>query len=314
MIKKRRQKGKQNHYALLLNRRAGGFERRVVERLTAAIRRAGAHYTVLEPESATDLLAMAQQAAGVRRRHRFLSQNISRRGPITALVACGGDGTFNLVARAAMDADLPVGVLPLGSLNNIARSLCGSVDPGRAIQSILSGNYRKFDAGRAATQPFFGSVGLGFTAELTRLLKEKKLPRFGIGWAQLANRAAASVSVTPIIVKVDSFRFEVSPLMLNVNLLSYSAGLPFSPASVPDDGHAEVIFDRGEAVGGFGAFARLIHNGKYLYGDDVRMYRATTITCQPSRGRKLYLDGELIDLPTNVLEVQVKPQQVKVFC
>ena len=81
-----------------------------------------------------------------------------------------------------------------------------------------------------------------------------------------------------------------------------------------DDGRAEVIFDLGNKIGEFGTYTRLIQKRKYLYGNDIRLYRGATITVQPTRGRLLYLDGELLELPTNVLEIQVGPDQVKVFC
>ena len=314
MSDSKRQRERHKHYCVLPNRAASRCDQRAIKRLTVSIRKQGGRYTVLESRSATDLLRQVQQVVGRRRRSRYLAQNISKWGPITAVVACGGDGTFNLVAREAMTADLPVGILPLGRMNNICRSLLGSTNISGAIDKILSGNCRKIDSARVASQVFFGSIGMGFVPELARLLQEKKRPRFGFGWSQLGARAAADVTITPLIVKVDSFRFEANPLILNVNLLPWSTGLPLSPASIQDDGYAEIILDQGNKIGEFGTFVRLIHKRKYLYGDDVRMYRGTTVTCQPTRGRSLYLDGELIELSANVLEVQVGPHQVKVFC
>jgi diacylglycerol kinase family enzyme len=310
----KRKRERHKHYCLLPNRAASRCDQRAIKRLTALIRKRGGRYTVLESRSALDLHRQAQQVAGRRKRSRYLAQNISKWGPITAAVACGGDGTFNLVAREAMTTDLPVGILPLGRMNNICRSLYGSTDTAVAIEKILAGKCRMIDSARVATQVFFGSIGMGFLPELARLLEEKKRPRFGFGWSQLGARAAADVAVTPLIVKVDSFRFDASPIILSVNLLPWSTGLPLSPASIPDDGFAEIILDHGNMVGEFGTFVRLIHKRKYLYGDVVRMYRGTTVTCQPTRGRSLYLDGELIELSANVLELQVGPHQVKVFC
>jgi diacylglycerol kinase family enzyme len=314
MIRKRRQKSKKNHYCLFLNHAATNFKRAQVDQLTAAIRKAGAFYTVVEPESAGDLTRMAGQAARQRRRGRYIAQSVSRRGEFTALIACGGDGTFNLVARAAMAGDLPAGVLPLGRMNNIARSLLGTEDLRTAIKAIISGQYRKIDSARAGDQTFFGSIGMGFVPQLTEALEGRRRPKFGLGWSQLGARAAAEVQIASTVLKVESFRFEVSPILININLLPYTAGLPLSPASSPDDGQAEVIFDRGDQIGEFGTFARQAFKKKYLYGDEIRLYRGSLITCQPTAGRTLYLDGELLEIPTNVLEVKVGPTQVRVFC
>ncbi len=239
---------------------------------------------------------------------------MSRRGEVTSIIACGGDGTFNLAARGALANDLPVGCLPLGRFNNIAHHLYGEDNPDTAIAKIVKGDYKKFDVGTVADQPFFGAVGLGFVPELMNLLAEKRTPRFGIGWSQLAAKAAANVALHKTVIKVDAFRFEVTPMFLNVNLLPYAAGLPFSTASLIDDTQAEVIFDVGASMGDFSSFVRSIYKKKYLYGREIRMFRGKVITIQSTKGRTLYLDGELIQLPTSALTITIGEQQVKIFC
>jgi diacylglycerol kinase family enzyme len=228
-------------------------------------------------------------------------------------VACGGDGTFNLVARAALRADIPVGCLPLGRFNNIARSLNPTADPDKAIEKIISRGYRTIDTATAAGLPFFGSVGLGFVAKLLEQLQKQDVPRLSFGWSQLGARAASEVRLKRTILKVDAFRFEIRPIILSINLLSYSAGLPLTPASIPDDGLAEVVFDQGNNAGSFSAFTRLTLRKKYLYGDDVRLYRGRAITCQSVKGSTLYLDGELIELPDDTLEIRISDKKLHVF-
>jgi diacylglycerol kinase (ATP) len=314
MTRARHQKGKHHHYVLLVNKQAAGYQQRLVRRLCEAIKKRGGYYTVFEPESAMSLLRQARQAKNLNQGSMAGNPSIARRGEVTALVACGGDGTFNLVARAAMELNLPVGLLPMGRYNNIARSLCHGGDVDAAIKSIVKGDYRKFDVGLAADQPFFGAVGLGFVPELVELLKNHGTPRWGIGWSQVAAKASAAVALTNSVIKIDAFRFEVTPLMISVHLMPWAAGLPFSPTSITDDSLAEIIFDLGTKLGDFSSFTRMIHKRKYLYGTDVRLYRGKVITIQPTKDRTLYLDGELIPLPTNVLVITVGERQVEVFC
>ena len=78
-------------------------------------------------------------------------------------------------------------------------------------------------------------------------------------------------------------------------------------------GIGKVVFDRGDNAGNFSSFTRLILKKKYLYGDDVRLYRGKIITCQSVKGRKLYLDGELISVPNESLEVRIGEKQLTVF-
>jgi diacylglycerol kinase family enzyme len=314
MIRKRQRRSKKGHYALLVNRKAANYQAKAVSRLISAIRSKGDSYSLFEPETAADLLKQSEVAAGLRKANARHPRPFARGGKVTALVACGGDGTFNLVARAAHKTGLPIGILPIGRLNNLAASFYGSADLDQAIKQIISSSVRPTDVALAGNLPFFGSIGLGFTPRLVEELERGRPPRFALGWSQLAAKASSRVEPKDLILKVDSFRFEIQPLMLNVNLVSHSAGLPMSPASLPDDGHVEVIFDTGNQSGNFSSFVRLIHKRKYLYGEEIRLYRGSVVLVQAVRGRTLCLDGELIVLPTDALEIKVEEKKLQILC
>jgi len=313
MIRRRQQRAKKPHFAILVNKKAEGYDQRAVQKLTEAIKAVGGYHSVFEPATAMDMVRQAEVAVGISQPTKELSLPFARGGKITALIAVGGDGSFNLVARAAMKTELPMGVLPLGKLNNIARFLYSTTDPGAVTKHLIGGAYDKIDTGRVAEQYFFGSVGLGFISHLAQELEGRSVPRFGIGWSQLGSKTAAGVPIKKTVLKVDNFRFEVSPVIININLLPYSAGLPLSPASIADDGMAEIILDQGNKPGDFSSFTRLIFKRKYLYGNEVRLYRGREITIQPLRGRTLYLDGELVKLPTDILEVRIENKRLSVI-
>lgn len=314
MIRKRTQRTKNAHYCILVNKTAAAYQKKPVERLTQVIKAKGGRYTVLEPDSAMELYTQAKAMVQSSKADKPVPAAVSRWGDVTALVACGGDGTFNLVARAALSANIPIGVLPMGRFNNIGRSLCPVASPEAGIIKIMNGKYRTVDVGLAADQIFFGSVGLGFIPHLAKELEGRKIPRFAIGWSKLAAKAASNVKSVKTIIKIDAFRFELRPMILNINLLAYSVGLPFSSASLPDDGHAEIILDRGDSSEEFSAYIRNIFKNNYYYGDSISLYRGKEISIQPTKGRTLYLDGELIELPTEYLEIRISDKKLKVFC
>jgi diacylglycerol kinase family enzyme len=236
-----------------------------------------------------------------------------RRGQVTSLVSCGGDGTFNLVARAALAADVPVGILPMGRFNNIGRSLYSDLSAVASIKRIAGREFRLIDVGNVSGQPFFGAIGLGLIPRLMKILAEQKTPRLGLGWARLVSQAASKIKPKKFVVKVDAFRFEIAPTLLNVNLLPYAGGLALSPASLADDRRAEIIFDISASHRELGTYSRRIHSGKFIYGSNVRLFRGAVITIQPVLGRTLYLDGELIELPTNLIEIKIDDKQLKVL-
>lgn len=314
MQHKRRQKpatGGSSHWGILVNPKAGGYQRGIVDTLTQAIKKRGGHYTVEQPDTALAMVHRAKVLAGLV--SGDIHPNIARFGKISGLISVGGDGTFNLVARAAHDADLSVGVIPTGRFNNLARSLFGEVKPSAAIGKILDGNYRKIDVGVVGDRPFFTSIGLGLVPELLEALDGKRTPMFGIGWSRLGAQAAAKVKLQKTLLKVDAVKIDFEPVFLNVNLLPYSVGLPFSPASIPDDGLIEVLCDQRSLLGNYSTFVRQIYKRNYLFGSEVCVYRGRSILCQPTEGRTLYVDGELVKLQTNSLDIKLHEKQLSVL-
>jgi len=313
-MRRRHEKGKHTHYCLLVNKSARGYDQGYIKKLIAQIRRKGGYYSIFEPGSATQLYHTAQRACGLRKWPGTPPQHFHRRGRVTSLVACGGDGTVNLAARVALKADLPLGILPLGLLNNIARSLYGSADAEVAIKKATARNYRRVDTAEVAGQIVVGSAGVGFAVQMAEILATRRPPRFCLGWSQMGSRAAAAVRTKKMTVRVDAFRFEVTPIILNFNLLPYSFGLPLSPVSVDDDGAAEVIFNVGVDTEPFSTFVRRLCRGKYVYGFGVKLFRGKEVSIEPARGLTLYCDGELVDVSGSAVEFTIPSNKLKVFC
>ena len=160
---------------------------------------------------------------------------------------------------------------------------------------------------------FLGSVGLGLIPELSELLIKKRSPTFGIGWSRLAAQAAASVKIRERSIKVDAFEFNLSPQVININLLPYSTGLPLTPASLNDDGKCEIIFDIGETQAIMSNYIRLIHKRKYIYSNDIRMFRGRRISITPVDGSHIYIDGEIIKSPTSELKIEIMDRKIRIY-
>lgn len=312
MIRRRSQRTKNAHYLLIVNESADNFKAAQVDELITAIRAKSGQYTVIRVDSGQKALQMATATIGLKGGRRPVPTPVARRGKVTAIIAAGGDGTVNLAGRLAAEAALPLGILPMGHLNNIAGSLFDlSASP---VDRVMAGRYKKIDTGQIGPHTFLGGVGFGFVPSLAELLADRRPPRFGIGWSKLGGQAAARVQPKPMVIKIDAFRFEISPLLLSINLLPRIAGLPLSPASVDDDGQAEVIFDRGDQIGEFSGFTRLIVKQKYYYGDAVRLYRGRVIKLLSTSGRAMYVDGDIIESPLDELPVVIQEKQLKIFC
>jgi diacylglycerol kinase family enzyme len=106
-------------------------------------------HRVMQVDRAHRLPALAREAALAARRSGGI------------VVAAGGDGTVNPVAQAAPEHDVPLGVLPLGTVNNLCRVHGIPDDLAEATRLLLSGSPRPVQAGLVNGRLFLVSASLG---------------------------------------------------------------------------------------------------------------------------------------------------------
>ena len=80
------------------------------------------------------------------------------------VVAVGGDGTVNEVARSLTHTQTALGIIPCGSGNGLARHLCLPINIKKAVETINACKIEEFDYGVINDQPFFCTCGMGFDA------------------------------------------------------------------------------------------------------------------------------------------------------
>lgn len=84
----------------------------------------------------------------------------------TAIIIAGGDGTINTAINALHHSDIPIGILPIGSVNILAISLNIPFDLKKACQKIIFGVPKKIDVGKINDSLFACMVGIGFDAHV----------------------------------------------------------------------------------------------------------------------------------------------------
>ena len=88
-----------------------------------------------------------------------------------AVIACGGDGTVNMVGQILVGTDIQLGIIPIGSGNGVANNMGISNNYEQALKKIILGNILKIDVGRIDDYFFFSNVGFGLEAEFIRHYK-----------------------------------------------------------------------------------------------------------------------------------------------
>jgi len=235
------------------------------------------------------------------------------------IVAAGGDGTVRSVARTLMDASggdpgsVPaLGILPLGSVMNLARSLSIPRELPVAIEIIASGNVRAIDVGEVVGWgPFFEAVAVGLHAEL-----------FAEGAA-----LDAGDPVAPLRAIVTALRYQPSRMTLDLDqgrairtraLVTSISNGPFTgigftvaPAARLDDGLLDVRvferFSRWELLRHFWSIAA----GRRRYEPRVRTVRSSAVVLRSARPLDVRADGEVAG--TTPIELRVRPGALRVI-
>lgn len=114
---------------------------------------------------------------------------------VDLVIVGGGDGTLNAAAAGLMQTGLPLGILPLGTANDFARTLGIPTQLEQAVSIICQGHVRFVDLGEVNGHLFLNVSSIGFSAELARNLTaqaKKTLGRAGLCLCSTAHLATKS--------------------------------------------------------------------------------------------------------------------------
>jgi diacylglycerol kinase (ATP) len=217
----------------------------------------------------------------------------------------GGDGSIRSVVSRVLHHDLTLGIVPLGTGNDFARSLGIPLEIGAACGVIARGRTLEADVGLVNGRPFLNAVSVGVSAECARRLDADHKRRFGVLAYPLAAIEAGS-HARPLEVKltVDGERLEATVLQLVVGNSRYQGGgRLIDPDATPLDHTLHLYAVRGESTGParwvsnvwrLGRVGWLTRSGRHAQYPHVLLRRGCEISLETACPAPLDLDGELV--------------------
>ena len=146
------------------------------------------------------------------------------------VVAAGGDGTVGLIATELLGSQTALGILPLGSVMNIARSLGIPRDLEAAADMIANGVVRAIDVGEVGGRPFFEAGSVGMNAAMFQ-----EAQRIDKGdWSAIVRTIWVAIRYRParMSIDLDNGRIRTRALMVTVSNGPYTgAGMTVAPGS-----------------------------------------------------------------------------------
>jgi YegS/Rv2252/BmrU family lipid kinase len=227
-------------------------------------------------------------------------------------VVMSGDGLLGAVGGAMAGSETPLGIIPGGRGNDLARVLGVPTDPEQAVATLFAGNSRRIDVGEANGQRFLGIVSVGFDSECNRRANEVKLIRSNLVYVYSLFRTLIGWKPARFTIRVDDERTRLSGYSVSVaNNSTFGGGMRIAPGADLEDGLFDVI-----AVGEVGKLRFLanlpkVFKGTHVDGDEVRVFRASHLELSASKDFPVYADGEhLTDLPASL---RVLPRALSVL-
>ena len=224
---------------------------------------------------------------------RELAKAAVRRGARLVL-AWGGDGTINEVVSALAFDDVPLGIVPAGSGNGLARELGVHPRPERAIADALQAVPRAMDLGEIDGRLFANVAGIGFDAHIASRFATATRRGF-VGYVGITVRALRSYVPQHYRISIDGVETSHRAILVTIaNSAQFGNNARIAPGARVDDGELDlVVVEERSRVATICQVPRLFNGtANRIRGCTIRRIRAVTI--ESEQPMPYHVDGEPI--------------------
>lgn len=238
-----------------------------------------------------------------------LARQAAARG-VDMVVAAGGDGTINEVARGLIDTSTALGVIPAGSGNGFARNMGIPLDHRSAIAALREPSFRQIDAGKINNYYFFNVAGLGLDAVISDRFHYSKMrgsfPYFVIGVKEFFR-----YQPQPVDILLDGREIRRSPLLLSfANLPEFGVNATIAPNARPDDGLIDLCILSPVKFGRALLNLPKLFDGRIDQLPEMEIYQVPKAIIRRSHQGPIHTDGDPHP-DNNELTVEVLPGKLK---
>lgn len=238
---------------------------------------------------------------------------VAHRDTVDCVIVAGGDGTVNAAGRGLVETGLPLGVLPIGTANDFARSVGVPDDIEAAARVIAEGFTHRVDIGEVNGHPFFNVESVGLAADLAKKLTRDEKRRFGrLSYA--INAASLLLRATPFhaTLLVAEQKVMVHTMQIAIgNGRFYGGGNVIAPDARIDDGYLDLYSLEFSQVWRMALMIPSFKRGGHGAVREVRTARGESFEIVTRRPRPVNADGELVTHTPAVFTQ--KPQAVRVY-
>ncbi|MBP6963434.1 MAG: diacylglycerol kinase family lipid kinase [Armatimonadetes bacterium] len=227
------------------------------------------------------------------------------------VVAAGGDGTVNEVVAGMVGADVSLGIIPIGTVNVLARQFGIPMKVRPAVETLASGKVRRIDIGRSNDRYFTLMAGFGFDAEVVAgVLRPLKDVIGASAYVLKGLEMLSRYEATDLTLEMPNETYSCRAYLVVVaNSPTYAYKLRLAPYASTEDGLFDVIVFEEQSSSKQIGFAHQIVDvliRTHVHNPAVKYFKTPTVTVRSHPDVMVQLDGDACGVTP--AEVLILPQ------
>ncbi|MEH2209864.1 lipid kinase [Nostoc sp.] len=232
---------------------------------------------------------------------------------VDLVIIGGGDGTLNAAVDALIETQLPLGILPLGTANDLARTLGIPNSLNEACKIIGDGHSQRIDLGCVNGKHFFNVASMGLSVKITQRLTKEVKRRWGVfAYAATALQVllearpfTAEIAINGELVRVKTVQIAVG------NGRYYGGGMAVADDATIDDQRLDLYSLEIEHWWQVILLLPSMRQGRHIHWQSVRSHQGQEIEIRTRKPRAINTDGEITTYTP--AHFRVIPKAIAVF-
>jgi len=267
---------------------------------------AGAHHPVFKANILKKLYAVPNSK--VWETTQVLEANFFTKKAIednaSRIIAVGGDGTVNEVASALTETTIPLGIIPIGSGNGLARHLHIPLNFEAALHKAIHGREIGIDVGLLNNKMFFCTAGIGFDAKVAQLFAKSKKRGF-VNYIKAT--LTALTMYEPIEVSINNGPLQKVYSVTFANASQFGNNAYISPLSDLQDAYLEMVIIQPIHLLHVGLLVFQLFNKQLHKSKKVNIQSIKSISIGYKEKQPIHIDGEALLTDNERIEISIDP-------
>lgn len=214
---------------------------------------------------------------------------------VDLVIVGGGDGTLNAAVDGLVDTQLPLGILPLGTANDLARTLGIPASLSDACEIIARGKIQRIDLGWVNGKHFFNVASMGLSVQITQKLTKEVKRRWGVmAYAITALQAIWQTRPFRAQIHLNGESIPVKTIQIAVgNGRYYGGGMAVVHDASINDQRLDLYSLEVQHWWQIIALLPALRGGRHANSRNVRAFSGQEIEVHTRRPRPINTDGEI---------------------